>query len=85
MNIVGSCVVDGGAKFRSLTPPSRKACLRSDDMIVTESGSKGISAAYNAIIEVARARSDCEMVVLPHDDVEVVDANSRANPFLVHP
>lgn len=80
--VIGSCVPDGGETFRSRTLPGLHTTLQPGDLVVTESGTNGICAAYNALIDLARSRADCELLVLLHDDVEVVDHNLRAKLLL---
>lgn len=82
MIIVGSCVADGGTKFRAVTQASLQAGLDPGDLVVTESGSTGIGAAYNRIIQMARETPDCELLLLLHDDVELLDKNFRAKLLL---
>lgn len=64
MIIIGSCVGDGGKRFDAVARPSLHELFGPDDLVVTESGSRGICAAYNSIIALARSRPDL------HDDVD---------------
>lgn len=48
-----------------------------DDLVLLQSA-KGICEAYNAILNVAQSKQECEAVVLIHDDVYIYDRNFRA-------
>lgn len=78
MIIIGSCVGDEGARFRDGTARTLAGLLEPDDEVVTASGENGICAAYNSLVARARATDGCELLVLLHDDVEVLDHNFRA-------
>jgi GT2 family glycosyltransferase len=75
---VGTCIGDNGEKYRSVALPSLQRVLEPVDMIRGASGDRGIAKVYNGFIAEARSLSDCEALVLVHDDVEIVDANFRA-------
>jgi SAM-dependent methyltransferase len=79
MILVGSAVVADGVRFKEITLPSLERVLDRDDVVLTTTGdTRGIAAVYNDFVREARARPDCEALVLLHDDVEVIDANFRA-------
>ena len=79
MLLVGSPVVADGARFKEITLPSLERVLDRGDVILSSTGDiRGIAAVYNDFVREARTRSDCEALVLLHDDVEIVDPNFRA-------
>lgn len=47
------------------------------DEIVVESGDDGICAAYNRLLDRTRDRPDCELLVLMHDDLQLIDPRTR--------
>lgn len=58
--------------------PSLRKSLDPADVILAHPGERCIAAVYNGFIREARDRSDCEALVLVHDDVEILDPNFRA-------
>src|SRR5258708_7784275 len=79
MLFVGSPIVADGTRFKEITLPSLERVLDQDDVVLSATGdTRGIAAVYNDFVREARSRSDCEALVLLHDDVEIVDANFRA-------
>jgi SAM-dependent methyltransferase len=78
MLLVGSPVVADGVRFKEITLPSLERVLDADDAVLSSTGDiRGIAAVYNDFVLQARARPDCEALVLLHDDVEIVDPNFR--------
>lgn len=58
--------------------PSIMRTAEQADVILARGGSDGISHAYNSFIADACALTECEALVLLHDDVEIIDRNFRA-------
>ena len=67
-----------GERYRAVALPSIERVASPDDILLTESGERGICNAYNRLIERARSEPSCEALVLLHDDCEIVDGNFRA-------
>lgn len=65
--IFGCCVGPSG-KFATVAEPALAATMHPQDLLVLEQGSDGICVAYNRIIQRAKELTDCEGVVLVHDD-----------------
>lgn len=70
MLIFGCCVGPSG-RFDRIAAPALRDVMLPEDELVRETGSDGICAAYNRILERARRTPGCEGVVLIHDDVEL--------------
>lgn len=70
MLVFGCCVGPSG-KFITVAEPALSSVMEPGDILIREQGSDGICAAYNRILEQARAIDDCEGVVLVHDDTEL--------------
>jgi GT2 family glycosyltransferase len=71
--LVFGCCVGPSGKFATVAEPSLAAVMAPEDVLVREQGGDGICAAYNRILQQARAIEDCEGVVLLHDDVSLGD------------
>lgn len=78
MIVVGTCVSADGSRYEACAAPTLETFRAAGDVVLTASGDRrGIASVYNTFIDAARARPDCEALVLVHDDVEILDENAR--------
>ncbi len=79
MIVVGTCFAGDGTRYRECAEPTLEQFRAAGDVVLAASGDRrGIAAVYNEFIDAARARLDCEALVLVQDDVEILDAQARA-------
>lgn len=78
MIIFGTCVGGDGQRYESVALPAIREIAATTDEIRRVEGSRGLAAAYNELVFIARQSLECEALVLLHDDVELVDVNFRA-------
>lgn len=74
----GVCAGGRGERFDRVARPALERAAAGADRIEVRYGDRGICAAYNELIDLARSCQDLEALVLVHDDVEIVDPGARS-------
>ena len=87
MRVFATAYGGDGTKYKRLCAPGIASVARSQDLIWAKPGSPGLAAVYNDFIRRANQLSDCEVLVLLHDDVEIHDGefNERIEEILTWP
>ena len=72
MIALGTAVVSE-AEYRALALPGIRRVSEPDSLVLVRRGDDSLQAAYNRMLDEAGARPDLEVLVLLHEDVEIVD------------
>jgi 2-polyprenyl-3-methyl-5-hydroxy-6-metoxy-1,4-benzoquinol methylase len=71
-----ACIGDP-AKFEQICLPGLRRVTEPDDLVIEAEHESSIFAAYNEVLDAVRERDDLEMLVLLHEDTEVVEPDFR--------
>jgi SAM-dependent methyltransferase len=71
-----TCVADP-QKYRTICLPGLRRVAGPDDLLIEAEHDSSIFAAYNEVLDAVREREDLEMLVLLHEDTEVVNPDFR--------